>query len=88
VQRAAERAAEAQKAWAATPFDQRARVLRRAGQLWEEYAAEVMEWIIRESGSTGPKAGFELHVAANECYEAAALASKSYGQLLQTEAPV
>lgn len=87
VLRSAERATEAQKAWATTPFDQRARVLRRAGQLWEENAADIQQWIIRESGSTVPKAGFELHVAANECYEAAALATKSYGQLLQTEAP-
>jgi benzaldehyde dehydrogenase (NAD) len=87
VHRAAERAAEAQKAWASIPFDERARVIRRAGQLWEEHATEIMEWIMRESGSTGPKAGFELHVAANECYEAAAIATQPYGRLLRSEAP-
>ena len=87
VRRAAEQAAEAQRAWARTPFDERARVLRRAGQIWEEQAADVQEWIIRESGSTGPKAGFELHVAANECYEAAAIATQPYGRLLRSEAP-
>jgi benzaldehyde dehydrogenase (NAD) len=87
VLQSAERAAEAQRAWASAPFDQRARVLRRAGQLWEEHAADLQQWIVRESGSTVPKAGFELHVAASECYEASALASKSYGQLLRTEAP-
>jgi benzaldehyde dehydrogenase (NAD) len=87
VHKAADRAAEAQKAWASTPFDERARVIRRAGQLWEEHAAEIMEWIMRESGSTGPKAGFELHVAANECYEAAAIATQPYGRLLRSEAP-
>jgi benzaldehyde dehydrogenase (NAD) len=70
VLRSAERAAEAQRAWASAPFDQRACVLRRAGQLWEEHAADLQQWIIRESGSTAPKAGFELHVAASECYEA------------------
>lgn len=85
--RSAERAAEAQKAWAAAPFDQRARVLRRAGQLWEEQTADIQQWIIRKSGSTVPKAGFELHTAANECYKAAALAATSYGQLVRTEAP-
>src|SRR5437879_9727357 len=36
VRQAADRAAEAQKAWAQAPFDQRARVLRRVGQIWEE----------------------------------------------------
>ncbi len=87
VRQAADRAAEAQKAWARAPFDERARVLRRAGQLWEQHAAEVMQWIIRESGSTTPKAGFELHVAANECYEAAAIATRPYGQLLRSEEP-
>ena len=87
VQRSADRAAEAQKAWAAVPFDQRAQVLRRAGHLWEEHAADIQDWIVRESGSTAPKAGFELHVAANECYEASGLAAKSYGQLLRSEAP-
>ncbi len=87
VRQSAEKAAEAEKAWAAVPFDQRARVLRRAGQLWEEHATDIQGWIMRESGSTLPKAGFELHVAANECYEASALATKSYGQLLRSEAP-
>jgi benzaldehyde dehydrogenase (NAD) len=87
VQQAADRAVEAQKAWASTPADERARVLRRAGQLWEQYATEIQIWIIRESGSTGPKAGFELHVAANECYEASALPTQPYGQLLRSEAP-
>src|SRR5579859_2953308 len=87
VRKAADRAAEAQKAWARTPFDERARVLRRAGQIWEESAASIQEWIVRESGSIGPKAGFELHVAANECYEAAAMATQPYGRILRSEAP-
>lgn len=87
VRQAAERAAEAQKSWARTPFDVRARVLRRAGQIWEESAADVQDWIVRESGSIGPKAGFELHVATNECYEAAAIATQPYGRILRSEAP-
>src|SRR2546425_3705089 len=87
VRQAAEQAAEAQKAWAQAPFDLRARILRRAGKLWEEHAADIQEWIIRESGSTVPKTGFELHVAASECYEAAGLASQPYGQLIRSEEP-
>ncbi len=87
VRQAADRAAEAQKAWAQAPFDRRARVLRHAGQIWEEQAAEVRDWIIRESGSTVPKAGFELHVAANECYEASGLASQPYGKLIRSGEP-
>ncbi len=87
VHRAAAQAAQAQFAWASTPFSERAAVLRRAGSLFEERAAEIRSWLIRESGSTGPKADFELHVAANECYEAAATATQPYGQLLRTEQP-
>ena len=87
VRRAAEQAAQAQIVWAGAPFSQRAAVLRRAGLLLEEQAAEIESWLIRESGSTGPKAAFELHVAANECYEAAATATQPYGQLLRTEQP-
>ncbi|GAC1370461.1 MAG: benzaldehyde dehydrogenase [Ktedonobacteraceae bacterium] len=87
VRYAAERAAQAQVAWASTPFSERAAVLRRAALLFEQQAAEIQSWLIRESGSTGPKAGFELHVAANECYEAAATATQPYGQLLRTEQP-
>ena len=87
VRQAAGRAVEAQKAWARTPFDERARVLRRAGQIWEESAADIQDWIVRESGSIAPKAGFELHVATNECYEAAAMATQPYGRILRSEAP-
>jgi len=85
VLQAANRAAEAQQAWSRVSFNERARVLRRAGELWEQYAAEVQHWLIRESGSIAPKAGFELHVTANECYEAAALATQPYGRLLRSE---
>jgi benzaldehyde dehydrogenase (NAD) len=87
VRQAAEQAAEAQKAWARVPFHERAQVLRRAGQLWEQQATEIRQWIIRESGSIAPKADFELHVAASECYEAAALAAQAYGRLLRSEQP-
>ncbi|HET9111586.1 MAG TPA: aldehyde dehydrogenase family protein, partial [Ktedonobacterales bacterium] len=87
VRRAAERASEAQRAWGSASFDARARVLRRAGDLWQQHAAEVMDWIVRESGSAVPKAGFETHVATNESYEAAAIASRPYGELLRSEEP-
>src|SRR5438552_16238232 len=52
VRHAASHAAEAQKTWARVPAMERARVVRRAGQLCEQYTAEVMSWIIRETGST------------------------------------
>ena len=85
--RAASRAASVQPAWAATPYPERAAVLRRAGQLWEEHAAEVGEWIIREAGAIPPKAAVETGTAAQECYEAAALASHSLGEIIPSAQP-
>ncbi|MFI6938085.1 benzaldehyde dehydrogenase [Streptomyces sp. NPDC050418] len=77
----------AQAAWAATPHFLRAAVLRKAGDLFTEHADELRDWLVRESGSIPGKADFELHVAAQECYEAAALASRPTGEVLPSEAP-
>jgi benzaldehyde dehydrogenase (NAD) len=84
IARAARRAADAQRAWAATPFSARAAVLRRAGQLWEQHASEVGDWLVREAGSIPPKAGVETETAAQECYEAASLASEPLGEVIPT----
>ena len=76
VARAATIAAAAQAAWAATNFEERAAVLRRAGDLIHAHAAEIQRWMIRETGAIGGLADFAVGVAAQECYEAAALASR------------
>lgn len=77
-------AAVAQKDWAARKPEERAAVLRRAGMLWEEHAAELDDWIVRESGGIPAKAGLETHTAANECYEASALPGLPAGDVLTT----
>jgi benzaldehyde dehydrogenase (NAD) len=87
VNRAAERAAAAQRDWAATSFEERAAVLRRAGTLFEQHAAEIDGWIVRETGAIPPKAALETHIAAQECFEAAALASSPLGHILPTTKP-
>ncbi|WP_326784138.1 benzaldehyde dehydrogenase [Streptomyces sp. NBC_00151] len=84
---AARTARAAQTEWARAPHFVRAAVLRRAGDLFAAHADELRDWIVRESGSIPGKADFELHVAAQECYEAAALASRPTGQILPSEAP-
>ncbi|WP_030951470.1 aldehyde dehydrogenase family protein, partial [Streptomyces sp. NRRL S-481] len=84
---AAGSAATAQREWARAPHFARAAVLRKAGDLFTAHADELREWLVRESGSVPGKADFELHVAAQECYEAAALASRPAGQVLPSEAP-
>jgi benzaldehyde dehydrogenase (NAD) len=84
---AAKRAAAAQRDWARAPFQERAAVLRRAGALIEEHAAEIEGWIVRETGSVQAKAQLETHVAAQECYEASGLPSRAYGELIPSEQP-
>src|SRR4029453_2971212 len=56
VLRAAAHAAAAQKEWAARTPGERAAILRRAGQLWEQHAQEIERWIVRETGSIPAKA--------------------------------
>jgi benzaldehyde dehydrogenase (NAD) len=48
VARAATTATAAQKAWAATNFEERAAVLRRAGDLILKHANEIQRWVSRE----------------------------------------
>ena len=85
VRAAAERAAQAQREWAALPYDRRAAVLRRTGDLFVEHEDEIHDWVIRESGAIRPFAQFQTRgVAAEECWEAAALASHPYGELLRS----
>src|ERR1700731_3714508 len=87
VTRAVRQASEAQRAWAAAPHTERSAIMRRAALLWEENAAEIEGWVIRESGKIGPAAQFETHVSVQEIYEAAALPSRPYGELLPSEKP-
>jgi len=80
-------AAAVQPAWAATPYTERAAILRRAGDIWKANAEEIEGWSIREGGKIVPAAQFETHVATEEVYEAATLPSRPYGELLPSESP-
>jgi benzaldehyde dehydrogenase (NAD) len=84
VRTAAARGKEASIGWAARSHEERAAILRRAGDLFAECGGEISDWIIREAGSVGPKAGFEIGMASSSCYSAAGLASLPYGQLIRS----
>jgi benzaldehyde dehydrogenase (NAD) len=88
VAHAAARAVEAQPAWAATGYQERAALLRRAGDLFNEHGEEIQGWIVRETGAIPPKAQLETWFAASTCYESSGLPSHPYGQLLRTRDPV
>jgi benzaldehyde dehydrogenase (NAD) len=84
---AAASAKAAQREWAAAPHPVRAAVLRRAAQLWAEHAEEISWWNVREVGAIPGMAGFAVHVAEQECWEAAALPARPYGELVPSEEP-
>src|SRR5690625_2982 len=77
-------AQRAQVEWATTPYDDRARVLRRAARLFLEYSDELSDWTSRESGAPRNITRRLGSIAAEECYEAAGLASAPYGELLRS----
>ncbi|MEU8816722.1 aldehyde dehydrogenase family protein [Actinoplanes sp. NPDC048796] len=87
VRAAARAAAAAQVAWAAAPHTERAAVLRRAAALWAEHAEEISWWNVREVGAVPGMAGFAVHTAEQECWEAASLPGRPYGELIPTGEP-
>lgn len=87
VARAVEAAAKAQKSWAATSYEERAAVLRRAGDLLEAHGDVSSDWLIREAGSAKGKSAFEGHMVSGIFYAAAAVALAPYGQLLRSGKP-
>ncbi|MCW2867714.1 MAG: benzaldehyde dehydrogenase [Marmoricola sp.] len=87
VARAAESAAAAQREWAALPHTQRAAVLRRAGDLFAQHAAELSDWNVREVGAVPGMAGFALHVASEECWTSSGLPGHARGEVIPSEQP-
>jgi benzaldehyde dehydrogenase (NAD) len=87
IARAAKSAATAQPAWAATPFNQRVAIIRRAGDLMERHRAELERWLIRESGSIGGKASVEVTASIGQLEMAAALLSHPLGLVLPSLTP-
>ena len=87
VVRASARAAAAQREWAVAAPAERAAVLRRAGQLFEQYADEIQDWLVREAGSIRMKAAVETDGAATECFEASALPTHPMGHVLPSNEP-
>jgi benzaldehyde dehydrogenase (NAD) len=84
VAEAAERAALAQPEWAATSFEERAAILRRAAALLEDRTPSVIDWLVRETGEIRARATHETRISVGELREASALAGQPFGELLPT----
>lgn len=75
----------AQVTWAATPYEERGAVLRRVAAVAEQRRAALVDILVRESGSTAPKAEFEVAVTIKALYEAAAMTSQPRGMVLPSD---
>lgn len=80
-------AMEAQVAWAALPYTERAAVFTTAAALLAENPSRLTDWLVREAGSGQGKAEFEAGLVTQELSQAAALASQPYGELLRSTKP-
>lgn len=75
-------AAAAQLAWAAQPYDARADILRKAGELARTHSEEIIQWLVREAGSSRLKAAAEAAITAKALLEASQLPSGAHGKVL------
>jgi benzaldehyde dehydrogenase (NAD) len=82
VARAAAAAAAAQPAWAEASFQDRARVLRRAADVYEANRTEFGTWTMRETGASHSKMHHESNFAHGEILAAATLPWQPYGSLV------
>jgi benzaldehyde dehydrogenase (NAD) len=84
---ATEKAAGAQRAWAALPYGARATILHKAADLFACHTEVIHGWIMREIGAIGGMAAYETGFAVQACHEAAGLCSLPFGQMLRTPSP-
>ncbi len=84
VARAAAAAAAAQRDWAETSYQERAAVLRRAADIYEQHRPEIGTWTQRETGAHRNKMHHEQNFTAGEALAASAMPWQPYGQLVPT----
>ncbi|WKZ93719.1 aldehyde dehydrogenase family protein [Chimaeribacter arupi] len=82
-----QRAAKAQRDWAATGPAQRAAVMLRAAEIITARREEIIGWLVRESGSTRIKAEIEWNAARGITLEAASFPSRVHGRIVQSNIP-
>ncbi|CAI1496041.1 Benzaldehyde dehydrogenase [NAD(+)] [Serratia quinivorans] len=80
-------ASQAQVQWASTGPAQRTAVLLRAVQIFDERQDEIVEWLIRESGSTRIKARIEWAAARSITLESASFPTRVHGRILPSNIP-
>jgi len=82
VARAAEAAAAAQPAWAETSYVERARILRRAADIYEAHRPEFGSWTQRETGAVHGKMHHEQNFTVQDILNASTMPSQPYVALM------
>lgn len=77
----------AQAQWAATAPGERAAVISRAAQLLEDRREQIVEWLVKESGSTVLKANIEVSLAVGITREAASFPTRVHGTIHPSNTP-
>jgi benzaldehyde dehydrogenase (NAD) len=85
IRRAAAEARAAQPAWAASPYEKRAAILRKAARVLEDNQEELITWIARETGGIPAKAGFEIHMVTEILYRSSAMCTEPQGLVLPSD---
>lgn len=80
-------AAAAQPEWAAMLPGDRADVMRRAAAIMEDRHEEIIDWLIRESGSTRLKASLEWDAVYGVLQAAATMPSRVEGRIIPADVP-
>ncbi|WP_417711767.1 aldehyde dehydrogenase family protein [Roseibium aggregatum] len=85
--RAYEAAREAQKAWALALPKERAAIFRNAVDILDGRRDEIIDWIIRESGSARMKATAEYQAVRDGMVEAASMPYLMHGLIMPVDRP-
>ncbi len=81
------KAAEVQGDWAETPPAERAALMLRAVSIFDKRKDEIIDWLVRESGSTRVKATIEWGLARGITVEAAGMPSRAGGSTMSSDVP-
>ncbi|WP_367257181.1 aldehyde dehydrogenase family protein [Pseudomonas sp. stari2] len=80
-------AEQAQASWAAMAPGQRSAIMLKAVQIFDDRREEIIDWIIRESGSTRIKAQIEWGAARGITQESASFPARVHGRILPSNVP-
>ncbi|MCU1717949.1 4-hydroxybenzaldehyde dehydrogenase [Pseudomonas sp. 5P_3.1_Bac2] len=80
-------AQKAQQEWAQTGPAQRAAIMVKAVEIFDQRHDEIVEWIIQEAGGTRIKAEIEWGAARAITLESASLASRVHGRIMLSNVP-